>query len=107
MQTTAREIIKDFYLSDAADGSPIVLTDSGDLLGDHPTVPALECGGYALVMGDDTGEDGNEAAHGYMFTTYVYRNLDDSWEPRLESQYAADEEEARQSVAAWFDGLPA
>lgn len=107
MQTTAREILKDFFLSDTTDDSPIDLTDSGALMGGYPAVPALECGGYAIVMGDDTGVNDDEDPDGYMFTTYDYRNMDDRWESRIGSQYAATADEAREAVAAWFDGLPA
>ena len=105
MQTTAREILKDFYI--ATDDSPLDLTDSGALMGDHPAVPALECGGYAFVMGDDTGVNDDEDGDGYMFTTYGYVNGEDRWEPVDDSQFAADADEAREAVSAWFDGLPA
>ena len=105
MKTTARELIEEFFWATRDD--LLYYMDSGVLLGNYPALPALERGDHAIVMGDDTGESGDEDADGYMFTTFAYSNLDDRWEPVADSEYAATAQDAYAAIAAWFDGLPA
>lgn len=100
---TAREIMSDMWAS-LPDSDSLSITDSRRLMGQYGEAPTLECGGCALVMDDDTGEDGNDEPNGYTWTSFR-STPEGKWE-EAGTGYARDEEEARTDIAIWFDELP-